>query len=1207
MLARLRRRGNQGCPWAIGTSPSSRAGNSLSNVGVECHDAGVEKGEAAVSVDSAVTEAFLDHADVAPLLRALHDASPEVRLAMFEALVRLPLAPSDWAEVGAYATWVIDSRDSLAERLDVIDATPYVAVRSFRERVARLLAEGEGADRLHAALALALLGDPRSAAPLIEALGDSGKQDWDRTEGARRLALVDVSGVRDALVEKCRQARGDDPAKVMVRFWLALALARAGADAELRRLFEDLGRGAADVLELHVPPGQWAPGSPDLGPAEMAGPSLPEGTARWLTALAGSGHEFAPLAGRIVEASGPVRDLEEEGTKLAPAWAAGITVGFTHLSDSETERARERLAGLRLLDPDGMLRPEALAAVRREALEPVAVTVLFERSVIDEAAGVVSGNELVQWVGTIQREFRPDALGLCREYVRQARQAREAREDWGRSLRWQIGWAVSRGGLRGLVSELAAALAATEPYDRIEAGHLIADAADYATETYAPLFGGGEGPHGPFPVAEMVPESFGEPIAFSVGDPAARDAAAQLAGMHFPESKPVVAPVEAASQAEEAENLRMTVEADQRRRAEAEAAGQAQAERRAPMAAGSAPTAAEPPMPEAPSRGRPWWRRGFGRGDPSPAGGASPTRSWRTPTRKFDPRTGEPIGSAASPPPVGAPPAVAAPPPSAAIPPMAAPEAPPSGATTPTYRAYGLLESNETVLVGAQFDLKVGLSPSPQAGVSGTAMDVRRPEPSKAYKLDIQLFADGFDVGPGESLRNSLDVSDDRLFPTVGLHLTARDLPEATKDREITAIFSIEGQTLGTATRHILVTKDATAVALQAPAVTATGANITTPTGEPAADVTIIIKVGLRRGALLWGVESTLPGVSLSDGQPAESEIGDGNDPEDFAKEIIQKLFMAGKDLGLDELLTGIGITVQELIPIEVRNAIKAAQEAVGKRTLDVLLLTAEPYIPWELAWQADRFDPEAPNFLGAQVNIGRWILDPAGVAPTDPPRQVNASTMAVVSGIYNSPGLQRLLAAEEEAKIIKKTYHAQAIDAQPPVVYPLLKGTPPSDILHFAVHGRYNPEGADEGIYLVSGRPIDPFRILGSNLHDRSPFVFLNACQVGSSSNLLGRYGGIAQALLKIGASAVVAPLWSIDDHVAQRIALAFYKEALRPEKETADSDDDDERPTVAALLRKARAGFISDKDVHSSTYLAYQFYGHPSLRLTWKPAQRP
>ena len=1020
-----------------------------------------------MSVDFALTEVFLDHADVAPLLRALHDASPEVRLAMFEALVRLPLAPSDWAEVGAYATWVIDSRDSLAERLDVIDATPYVSVRSFRERVARLLAEGDGADRLQAALALALLGDTRSAAPLIEALGDSGKQHWDRTEGARRLALIDVSGVRDALVEKCRQAPGDDPAKVMVRFWLALALARAGADAELRRLFEDLGRGAADAWELHVPPGQWAPGSPDLSPAEMAGPPLPEGTAWWLTALAGSGHEFAPLAGRIVEASRPVRDLEEEGTKLAPAWAAGITVGFTHLSDSETERARERLAGLKLLDPDGFLRPGALAAVRREALEPVAVTVLFERSVIDAVAGVVSGNELVQWVGTFQREFRPDALGLCRQYVRQARQAREAREDWGRSLRWQIGWAVSRGGLRGLVSELAAALAATEPYDRIEAGHLIADAADYATEAHAPLFGGGEAPHGPFPVAEIVPESFGKPIVFSVGDRAARDAATQPAGMPFPESEPVAAPVEAAaaSRAEEAENLRMTVEAERRSRAEAEGAVQAGAERRAPIAAESAPTATEPPMPEAPSRGRPWWRRGFGGGDASPSGGASPTRSWRTPTRKFDPRTGEPISSAAAPPPV------AAPPPSAARPPMAAPEAAPSGAKTPTYRAYGLLESNETVLVGAPFDLKVGLSPSPKAGVSGTAMDVRRPEPSESYKLDIQLFADGFDVGPGESLRNSLDVADDRLFPTVGLHLTARDLPEATKDREITAIFSIEGQTLGTATRQILVTKDATAVALQAPAVTATGANITTPTGEPAADVTIIIKVGLRRGALLWGVESTLPGVSLPDGQPAESEIGDGNDPEDFAKEIIQKLFMAGNDLGLDELLTGIGITVQELIPLEVRNAIKAAQEAVGKRTLDVLLLTAEPYIPWELAWQADKFDPEAPNFLGAQVNIGRWILDPAGVAPTDPPRQVNASTMAVVSGIYHSPGLQRLLAAEEEAKIIKKTYHAQAIDAQPPVVYPLLKGTPPSDILHFAVHGRYNPEGADEGIYLVSGR----------------------------------------------------------------------------------------------------------------------------------------
>jgi hypothetical protein len=210
---------------------------------------------------------------------------------------------------------------------------------------------------------------------------------------------------------------------------------------------------------------------------------------------------------------------------------------------------------------------------------------------------------------------------------------------------------------------------------------------------------------------------------------------------------------------------------------------------------------------------------------------------------------------------------------------------------------------------------------------------------------------------------------------------------------------------------------------------------------------------------------------------------------------------------------------------------------------------------------------------------------------------------MAVVWGVYTSATLQRLEAAEEEAKIIQDRYHAASIDAQPDLVYPLLGGAPPSDILHFAVHGRYDPQGAGEGIYLVSGPPIDPFQIRGSDLSSRAPFVFLNACQVGAGQNLLGNYGGIAQAFLRIGASAVVAPLWSIDDTIAQKIALAFYERAL-----AADDEDDEERengagdgqrPAVADLLRKARAAAGQ-----SPTYLAYQFYGHPSLRLSWNPA---
>ena len=42
---------------------------------------------------------------------------------------------------------------------------------------------------------------------------------------------------------------------------------------------------------------------------------------------------------------------------------------------------------------------------------------------------------------------------------------------------------------------------------------------------------------------------------------------------------------------------------------------------------------------------------------------------------------------------------------------------------------------------------------------------------------------------------------------------------------------------------------------------------------------------------------------------------------------------------------------------------------------------------------------------------------------------------------------------------------------------------------------------------------------------------------------------------------------------------------------------------PAIADVLRMARAGSLAG-DVPSWIYLAYRFYGHPSLRLSWKQA---
>ena len=84
----------------------------------------------------------------------------------------------------------------------------------------------------------------------------------------------------------------------------------------------------------------------------------------------------------------------------------------------------------------------------------------------------------------------------------------------------------------------------------------------------------------------------------------------------------------------------------------------------------------------------------------------------------------------------------------------------------------------------------------------------------------------------------------------------------------------------------------------------------------------------------------------------------------------------------------------------------------------------------------------------------------------------------------------------------------------------------------------------------------------------------------------MLGDYAGMAEAFLFAGASGVIAPLWSIDDIMARELALRFYEKALTGR-------------TPADILREERAAFIDDPSTISSTYLAYQYFGHPHMTI--------
>jgi hypothetical protein len=508
----------------------------------------------------------------------------------------------------------------------------------------------------------------------------------------------------------------------------------------------------------------------------------------------------------------------------------------------------------------------------------------------------------------------------------------------------------------------------------------------------------------------------------------------------------------------------------------------------------------------------------------------------------------------------------------------------------PPRQAYGLLQCPETAVAGEEMELTVGLAREAPAGVAGPPLE--RPETSVGpYTMTIQVIAEGFALREGESFRQTLPVTAEAPYPTFTLHLTADRQTVAKQKREIHASYTVDGQPLGFAVRYLTVVRKAGAASAES--ATASGVNVQVPAATRAADLTAVIRRQTGSAStLLWTFESPHP-LNLPD-KAIPIEIGSA--PQDFARRLMNEVNKSQGQEGTYELLIGHGLEIQQHMPSEFWDLLRAANAATpGLPT--VLFLSQDPFIPWELAvLDEPLFDAEAAPFLGAQAVVGRWVQpgDRQTRPRLPPPAELEVGRMSFVTGVYSgATAPRRLKEAEAEVEELQTEFSQDGpadrvtkVDAKLGEVLACLRDDPGADLLHFSLHGRFDPSGLEDGLLLIDNKWLMPAQVKGTNLR-RGPFVFLNACQVGQGNDVLGVYAGMAEAFLFAGASAVVAPLWSVDDKVAHDIALSFYQATLRDGSDTP----------AAEVLRRERAKFTRGEQ--AATYLSYQFFGHPEMRL--------
>ena len=520
--------------------------------------------------------------------------------------------------------------------------------------------------------------------------------------------------------------------------------------------------------------------------------------------------------------------------------------------------------------------------------------------------------------------------------------------------------------------------------------------------------------------------------------------------------------------------------------------------------------------------------------------------------------------------------------------------------------AFPLLKAPDVVESRQELILTVGLAKVPVKGVTGGAMTIDVPVGEESFTLGVQVSAaEGFKAPKG--WRHTLTLKTSNIYKErTEIPLTAPDVSGESLFSVISVHFSHGGVHLGTATRRIEVAPSGVQGRTASSWVRATPkpAAMSMDLAERAPDLTIRIEkpdADEATGKFVWTFETPHQGVKLP-AKPLPMNLG--TDARTFAKALITLIDENSGGHLLTGTMRGIGTKIAQKVPAEawrVLGDVAAKVGAVasgGRRPVTVLLYSAETSVPWELAVMPKPLDPKKPEYLGAQVALGRWILGTNG--PSVPPaRSVDVEKMAIVTGYYKAgSNLSRLKGAEEESRLLQKAYGAVGLDATPENVRQLFEGTiaDAEDIhaIHFACHGEVQPGSPElNAIFLSDGSPLNEFVFLGARIGESAkPILFLNACQVGTQGEMLGESAGFGAGCLYAGFRAFVAPLWSIDDATAREVALDFYRTAF----------DARQRTFVSSFFQDVRCKFApkSATDVPESTYLAYVYYGHPELLLS-------
>lgn len=278
--------------------------------------------------------------------------------------------------------------------------------------------------------------------------------------------------------------------------------------------------------------------------------------------------------------------------------------------------------------------------------------------------------------------------------------------------------------------------------------------------------------------------------------------------------------------------------------------------------------------------------------------------------------------------------------------------------------------------------------------------------------------------------------------------------------------------------------------------------------------------------------------------------------------------------------LKGAGQKFFEFAPKIFKDAFWALIDS--KREFNTIaIVSEEPFIPWEL--MIPKREGQLRPALGVECCVARWTFRKNVVAA---PQAIHLSDCYVIAPQYQDKK-KDLKSAVAEKTFVLSQFTGDPID---PATFTQVEQRLEQDtrsLIHFVCHGKADAAGIqvlDLEDDSMSSNAVIGMDGVAAAFARKHPFVFINACEVGRAAPALVGVGGFADSFIQIGASAVIAPLWSVDDKIAFEVAKEFYTRAkAQPQS------------SFAEILRDIRAKAYAN-DGAKDTYAAYCLYGDPA-----------